>query len=315
MTGKEDLHRLVELLSSYECEQLASCVSDIAAGERFWEGDVAVFYNEYVKARVWQSSSHVGVVPISDEGIFAPTPVVKSYPDLERIQLSEPEYLTTAFTELLLQRRSVREYSGQPLSMVQLATLLRHGCGVTGTVPAYDYRRLPLRVFPSAGGLQSPEVYLFVLGVVGVSPGLYHYQPLDHVLESLLPGDHRSSVSEIAFAQPGIEHAAVVFVITGCYERLRWKYGPRAYRYMCLDAGFLSENIHLAGQCLALGVCAIAGFADDTIEKMIGADGRDEIALLLVSVGIPSVPLQPQSPASPPTQVPPYPHHLPPTGT
>jgi SagB-type dehydrogenase family enzyme len=77
-----------------------------------------------------------------------------------------------------------------------------------------------------------------------------------------------------------------VFMITGCFDRLRWKYGERAYRYMCMDIGYLGQSLYLVGEALGLGVCAIAGFMDDAIEQFLGVDGRDEIPLLLTTVGI-----------------------------
>src|SRR6516162_10714313 len=49
--GKEALHSLVDLLSDYECKHLYSAVNGVVAGERFWEHDAGLFYNEYVKTR------------------------------------------------------------------------------------------------------------------------------------------------------------------------------------------------------------------------------------------------------------------------
>jgi hypothetical protein len=44
----------VELLSDDECRYLAHTVGDIAAGERFWEGDFGLLYNEYAKLRYFK---------------------------------------------------------------------------------------------------------------------------------------------------------------------------------------------------------------------------------------------------------------------
>jgi hypothetical protein len=49
---KQELLELANVLSDYECEHLVRAVKDVAVGERFWEGDVGIFYNEYVKTRV-----------------------------------------------------------------------------------------------------------------------------------------------------------------------------------------------------------------------------------------------------------------------
>ena len=75
-------------------------------------------------------------------------------------------------------------------------------------------------------------------------------------------------------------------MLTGYYDRLRWKYGERAYRYMCMDTGFLAENLYLAAEAMGLGACAIAGFIDDAVEKLLGVDGKSEVVLLLATVGV-----------------------------
>lgn len=290
MSIKEELQRLVDLLSDDECRHLLNTIQDIATGERFWEGDIGILYNEKIKARYFNIGRNLPEIipagPTVKEDYFAPIPIVKSYADAERVQLPIPKRLGQPITETLLQRRSRRNYTGEGISLSQLSTLLQHACGTTGFVAGYGYTRLPLRSFPSSGGLQAPEVYLSVQAVDNMPAGLYHYQPMEHVLESLKLGDHGPLLCAVALGQPYIERSAVVFIITGYYERLRWKYGERAYRYMCIDTGFLGENLYLAAEALGLGVCAIAGFIDDALMEFLGIDGQDEIALMLMTVGV-----------------------------
>jgi SagB-type dehydrogenase family enzyme len=57
---------------------------------------------------------------------------------------------------------------------------------------------------------------------------------------------------------------------------------------MCVDIGFLGQNLYLVAETMGMGVCAIAGFLDEEIEQFLGVDGQDEIALLLATVGIPA---------------------------
>src|SRR2546426_6074150 len=127
VSAKEELQSLVGLLSEYECWHLMHAIQDITAGERFWEGDVGIFYNEYIKARyhnfIRNPSSIIPVDLSIEEGIFAPIPIVKSYTDAGRIPLPAPEPLRATLTETLLYRRSRRDYTGQAISLVQLSTL------------------------------------------------------------------------------------------------------------------------------------------------------------------------------------------------
>jgi SagB-type dehydrogenase family enzyme len=286
---RAELHALVDLLSEYECEHLGAVLNEVAAGERFWEHDVGVMYNEYVKARYFDLSRNLSSLvpagPVYDEAPFAPIPLVKSYPNAERFQLPEPATPTLAAADVMLGRRSRREYSAEPMSPRELSAVIQLAAGVTGYAEGYGYRRWPLRSFASSGGLQTPELYAFVRNVAGLSAGLYHYQPVDHELEQLASTFDDSLLAAIGLGQPFIKTASVVFAVTGYYARARWKYGERSFRYMCMDVGFLGENLYLAAEALGIGACAIAGFIDDALERMLGVDPHEEMALLLFSVG------------------------------
>jgi SagB-type dehydrogenase family enzyme len=153
-------------------------------------------------------------------------------------------------------------------------------------VSGYGYNNVPMRTFPSSGGLQAMEIYIFLQKVEGAAPGLYHYNSTARELELLKPGDHTSMVKVLVPGQPWVGGSAVAMVFTGCYERIRWKYGARGYRYMCMDIGFMCENLHLAAEAMQLGFCAIAGFIEDELELFLGADGQNEMALLVASVGV-----------------------------
>lgn len=288
MSAKAEINRLVGVLSEYECAHLLSSFQDVAAGERFWETEITAVYNEHVKTRLsqlGQGPTEVPSGPVNGESIFAPIPIVKSYPGAARIALPEPGTLNMPLGDALHERRSRREYTGEAIELEQLATMLHHACGVTGYISGYGYRRLPLRTFPSSGGLQAPEVYLSIQAVNGVEPGLYHYHVVDNELELMRPGQLGPLLSALSFQQPYLAKASVVFLITGCFERLRWKYGQRAYKYMCIDAGYLGQNIYLVAEAMSLGACAIAGFVDDALEQLLGVDGRNEMILLLTAVG------------------------------
>lgn len=289
-SSKDDLLQLIGVLSDAECRHLIPIVNDVAAGDRFWEDDIGVFYNEYVKPRyhtVARNPSILGTTGVlSGEDIYAPISITKSYNNSAITTLPTPQRIDTPLTEALMHRRSHRRYTGGAISPVELSTILEHSCGITGSVSAYGYNHLPLRPFPSCGALQSPEVYLFIINVDGISPGLYHYNYIRRHLEVINQGDHRSMLNIVVPAQPDIEMSSVVFVVTGCYERLRWKYGSLSYRYMCMDIGFIGENFNLVVSAMGLGFCAIAGFIEDSIEELVGVNGKDEMVLLLASVGV-----------------------------
>jgi SagB-type dehydrogenase family enzyme len=284
-SAHEELHRMVDLLSDDECAHLLSAVSDIAAGERFWEEDSGLFYNEYVKLRYFRVGRNTPTAPSIDHSAFVPMFVTKTYPDATQVPLPRPVPFAARLDETLAQRRSRRNYCDTPLDLNQLSALLHFGAGVTATVPAYGFECLPLRTFPTHGGLQSPELYLSVRAVAGLAAGIYHYEPRAHSLELLHDGDFGERLREFAFGEKHVAQAAVVLLLTGVYDRLRWKYGERAYRFLCMDVGFVSENLCLVSEGLGLGACPVSGFAQDAAEKLLGVDGKRELTVLMLTVG------------------------------
>ncbi len=292
-TAKDRLTHALTLLSDDECDALTPLFEDVVEGERFWERDVAVFYNQHAKARPIvvkrgvASHQNNAPGPVAKEDLFLPIPVVKSVPHGETVKLPAPEPIRGELGALLRSRRSRRSFTGERISLQALATLLGHAAGVTGATEAYGFSRLPLRPFPSSGGLGSPEIYLCVQRVDGLEPGLYHYAVADHALERMRDDDPSRFIAGRTFGQAWVGEGAVTFIITGLYDRLRWKYGERGYRYMCMDAGFLGQNLYLVGEAMGLGVCALAGFYDDDVDRFLGIDTSEEMVLMLMSVGVP----------------------------
>src|SRR5947207_2810454 len=112
MSDKEELRRLIDVLSEYECKHLLNTVQDIAEGERFWEGDFGLLYNEYVKLRYFKIGHSRSTTQHVEEEAFVPIPIVKSYPGVEQVKLPPPEHFGATLSETLIRRRSQRDYSG-----------------------------------------------------------------------------------------------------------------------------------------------------------------------------------------------------------
>lgn len=177
-------------------------------------------------------------------------------------------------------RRSERAYTGEPISLEELSSLLHYAAGVTGRVGNF-----PLRAAPSAGALYPIEIYPIVNNITGLEKGIYHYDPRDHSLEVLDLGDYRSKVAKASLEQDFLSQANVVLALTAVFERTQWKYGARGYRYIYLDAGHIAQNIYLEATSLGLGACDVGAFFDDEVNKLLKIDGVEEFAVLLVSVG------------------------------
>jgi len=209
-------------------------------------------------------------------------PLYKAYPEATLRLSLDPESgrrgadLWAAVAE----RRSQRDYRDRPLTREELAALLWATQGITGATGGYHFR-----ASPSAGALYPVETYLAVHRVQGVTSGIWHFQVLDFALELVAPGDFRQPLVAAGLSQSFLGDAGAVFIWTGVLNRARWKYRERAVRYLFLDAGHICGNLMLAATALGLGVCPVGAFFDEEVERIIGVEEQEEVALYLASVG------------------------------
>ncbi len=206
----------------------------------------------------------------------------KTYPSsCPRTELEQPAPdLSFPLYEALLQRRSVRDYSGKPIDTQTLAYLLWAAQGITRQNQYHQFRTAP-----SAGGLYPVETYLAVNNVQGLEQGVYHYEVLYHTLALIREGYAGPELANAGLGQGMLAKAPVVFIFSAVIQRSRWKYRQRAYRYIYLDAGHIAQNLALAAVSSGLGSCQIGAFFDDEINSILGLDGVEETVVYLSVVG------------------------------
>ena len=205
----------------------------------------------------------------------------KSYPSTPKLTLTPPQIDGGApLWSLLRERRSVRRFPDAPLTEVELSQLLWAAQGIT-----YATSDFAFRTAPSAGALYPVETYVVVYSVEGVESGVYHYAVKRHELDQLKVGDFRAAVGRAALDQESAYSANVVFIWTAVFERSKWKYRQRAYRYVYLDAGHIAQNVALGAVALGFGSCQIAAIYDDEANALLGVDGVEESTIYMTVVG------------------------------
>ncbi|MBW1856548.1 MAG: SagB/ThcOx family dehydrogenase [Deltaproteobacteria bacterium] len=177
-------------------------------------------------------------------------------------------------------RRSVREFKEEPISLSDLSQILWASQGITQKIQGAH-----LRTTPSAGALYPIETYLVINAVSELEAGVYHYAVENHAMEQLKQGDFRAFVARAALDQDVVFSANVVFVWTAIFERSRWKYQQRAYRYIYMDAGHIAQNVALSAVALGLSSCQIGALYDDEANVILGVDGVSESTIYMTAVG------------------------------
>lgn len=207
----------------------------------------------------------------------------KEYPGSRRTELPPPEPSSDmSLDEVLRRRTSVRDYSDEPLSILDLSFLLWASTGIQRVEQGYEFRTAP-----SAGALYPIDTYVVANNVQELEKGLYHYAIRAHALEELRLGDLRLETARAALGQSICYDAAAVFVWTAVFYRSKWKYEQRGYRYIYMDAGHIGENLYLSATSLGLGACAVGALFDDELNRLLGVDGEEESAIYMAAVGHP----------------------------
>ncbi len=217
-------------------------------------------------------------------GVFRPKPPMppqyKTYPPAEKLKLPKPEFKGLTVEEAIEKRRSIRNYSKQPITKAQLSQLLFAAQGLTGKMYGKG-----LRSAPSAGALYPFEIYAVVNKVQDLPRGIYHYAVQDHALERVKAGDFRSKITDAGLEQEMLGEAAVTFVLSAIFDRVCHKYGERGYRYVYMEAGHISQNIYLQAVSSGLGSVCAGAFSDEKVNRLIDVDGRKEATIYLHAVG------------------------------
>ena len=173
------------------------------------------------------------------------------------------------------------------LTLAGLSRLIYATYGVTGMIPQ-ESTPTYLRASPSAGGLYPSELYIVVRDFAGLAPGLYGYHPLKHALVPLWEdaGAH-VALTQACYGNAQVAASPVAMVISGVFERSRWRYQERAYRRILLDSGHLMANALLVGPELDLRVGLTAAFCDDRLNELLRCDPTDEGALAVLPIHVP----------------------------
>jgi len=210
----------------------------------------------------------------------------KNYPRFPKIKLPSKVQITHKyFEDVILSRRSQREFKGKYISLRELSYILFLSCGISRIEDEQ-----PRRTYPSAGALYPIEVYPIILRVKNTPPGIYHYNVREHVLEKIKEEKLTSlqkKVKLICCNQEFVEKAAVCFILTAIFTRTLRKYGERGYRYILLEGGHIGQNFYLTSTSLNLKCYAIGGFLDDEIRKLLDIEKiENEEPIYVIVIGL-----------------------------
>jgi len=236
---------------------------------------------DFLKADLWQQWDTLD----TDQKARIPAPPVEkpASSEVPRIDLIAPENLsvgTLSVREAILNRRSRRSYTPDPLSIEELSYLVWATQGIREV-----YRdTFSLRTAPSAGARHPFETYLLIQNVSDLEPGLYRYLATQHKLIWLKSFDEVAEPINLGCSNFSGD-SAVIFIWTAIPYRTAWRYGALTPKLIALDAGHVCQNLYLACESIDAGTCAVGAYNQAQVDTALGLDGETEFTVYMAPVG------------------------------
>jgi SagB-type dehydrogenase family enzyme len=190
-------------------------------------------------------------------------------PDGIEIDLPAPVAASRELFATIVQRRSQRRFSPDPLPLALLSGVLA------------DLRQAP-QLYAAI------DITIVANRVTGLAPGVYRYLPR-HALRLVRAGEHADQAQSAALAQDVIGDAAAVLVLSSERDRVLAG-GARSYRHALIETGMIGERWLLGAVARGLAACPVGAFYDDEAAILIGADSARHWVFHFAALGLPAGP-------------------------
>ena len=186
--------------------------------------------------------------------------------------LGDTDIPADSIEQVILRRGSTRRFRREPISFVELSTILDRS---TGGVAA-DF----LEPF----GTTLNDLYLIVNAVEGLASGAYFFNRERRGLEGLNKGDFRSQAGDLGLEQELPADSSVAIFFLADLARIFERFGNRGYRAVQLEAGIVGGRLYLAAYALDLGASGLT-FYDDAVINFFSPHAEGKSAVFLVALG------------------------------
>lgn len=204
----------------------------------------------------------------------------KKYKRFDSLKLPEPPDVSVLDLFTSIKRRSSkRNFNQEPISLVNLSTLLKYSFGI------FDGKNVFHRVYPSAGARYPLEVYPIIFCGVDIKSGVYHYDVSTHSLESLFTDEKSLKKIKESFGDKWVSTASFVLIISAVFNRNQMKYGERGYRHVLFETGHAGQLVLNLSEELGLRSSISLFTNDNQLEKIIGLDGVTESVVYTIFFG------------------------------
>jgi SagB-type dehydrogenase family enzyme len=212
-------------------------------------------------------------------GQIPPQPAAKRMNGLAHVPLPAPNPSALLSKDVGLhavmeRRTSVRRYGTRQLDLQRLGEFLFRCARVKSSQSDPFLGEITRRPYPSGGASYELELYLTVEQCMGLEPGLYWYDPVEHgvVLLSRPNADTRTLLEDARQATAGLCRPEVLITLAARFQRVSWKYAGLAYTTILKNTGALISTMYLVATAMELAPCAIGLGNSDVFARASGID-------------------------------------------
>ena len=214
----------------------------------------------------------------------------KEYPGAPIIALpaATAPRMTEPLAESMVRRRCNRAYREKTRSMGELSTLLHYGNmsvlrARQEAERAYNERS---STFLRHSAWAPIETYVLAFAVVGLEPGLYHYDLRHHHLTLIKTGIDRREIAACYLGQKLATDAPCTFLFTSVWERFMARYQhARGYRNLLVNTSELGQRYLLIATALGMSTWMSPQSLFRKTQPLLGLRHFEEGLVYSVSVG------------------------------
>ena len=170
-----------------------------------------------------------------------------------------PNKKTNAFEKLA----TTRNFGGGKVDIDEILRIIYECFRIKNDKNTHNYS-LGHRTFPTAGGLNSSELYVYVRS----DNILFKYNPYSNTMSII---SNRFNIKKL-IPYPGnikLENISALFLFTLDLRPLDVKYGVRGLKYGLLEIGHSAQNVCIQATKHKLGYCSIGFFDDSYFIKIV----------------------------------------------
>jgi SagB-type dehydrogenase family enzyme len=200
------------------------------------------------------------------------------YKNYNTLKVALPSPISCDFNnDILLAKRSVRDFSHEVINLQQLSNILYYSLG------EQKYKGSNFRAHPSAGARYPIEVYVFNFNLKDLKKDfVYHYDYQKHCLSQVASHNDRTKF----FGNfKDIELASCAIVLTMIPDRVTRKYGQRGYFYSYIEAGIILDALHTNTFINKAKSCVLGAVEEVNIDQLLNLDPDIETTVLSLMIG------------------------------